>query len=189
VAKGDDSVFTEYGLVKGKYYMLLARMEPENNITMILEGFCRSKSALPLLVVGNTGNAFGKKLQQQFGQDKRICFAGPVYDGAKLYSFRNGCLLYFHGHSVGGTNPSLLEAMADGALIAAHNNEFNRAVLQQEGFYFSSAADVTALAESDFAAAEKEAMITANSKKIKELYNWPAVIDGYYNFFKGICKQ
>jgi glycosyltransferase involved in cell wall biosynthesis len=187
--KEDDSVFTEYGLVKANYCMLLARMEPENNIAMILEGFCSSKSPMQLLVVGNTGNDFGKKLQQQFGQDKRICFAGAVYDAAKLYSLRNGCFLYFHGHSVGGTNPSLLEAMADGALIAANDNEFNRAVLQQDGFYFSSVVEVTALAEKEFAAAEKQMMIAAGQKKIRELYNWPAVIDSYHDFFKNISKR
>ncbi len=188
VTTGDESVFTDYGLVKGKYCMLLARMEPENNIAMILEGFCSSSSAMQLLIVGNTGNAFGKKLQQRFGQDKRLCFAGPVYNGAKLYSLRNACHLYFHGHSVGGTNPSLLEAMADGAFIAAHHNEFNKAVLQQDGCYFSSAADVAVLVKKDFTATEKERMVTANSQKISEFYNWPVVIDSYYNFLKNICK-
>jgi glycosyltransferase involved in cell wall biosynthesis len=189
ITKGDDTALTDFGLVEGNYCMLLARMEPENNIAMILEGFCNSNTEMKFVVVGNTENGYGKKLQQRFGQDKRICFAGPVYDAAKLYSLRNGCRLYFHGHSVGGTNPSLLEAMADGALIAAHDNEFNRAVLQQDGCYFSSAADVAVLMKRDFTAAEKEMMITANSQKIKECYNWPAVVHGYYIFFKSISKQ
>jgi glycosyltransferase involved in cell wall biosynthesis len=188
VANEDDTVLAEYGLLKGNYCMLLARMEPENNIAMILEGFCRSSTVMQLLMVGNTGNAFGKKLQQRFGQDKRIRFAGAVYDAAKLYSLRNGCHLYFHGHSVGGTNPSLLEAMANGAFIAAHNNEFNKAILQQHGYYFSSVADVVALMERDFTTAEKEMMIKANSQKITAQYNWPTVIDSYYNFLKNIYK-
>ncbi len=186
--KGDETVLADLGLVKNNYCMLLARMEPENNIAMILEGFCRSNTSRQLLIVGNTGNAFGEKMRKYYGHDKRLCFAGPVYDASKLHSLRNGCSLYFHGHSVGGTNPSLLEAMADGVLIAAHNNEFNRAVLQHDGYYFSSAADVTALLEAAPDEAAKEIAIAANQKKIKELYNWPAVIDGYYDFFKNICK-
>jgi glycosyltransferase involved in cell wall biosynthesis len=187
-ANGNETVLAEYGLAKGSYCMLLARMEPENNIAMILEGFCSSSSDMQMLVVGNTGNAFGKLMQQKFANDKRVCFAGPVYDAAKLYTLRNGCHIYFHGHSVGGTNPSLLEAMADAALIAAHSNEFNRAILQQDGYYFSSAAAVTALLENNIDGADKDRMIAANLQKIKTIYNWPSVIEQYHQFFNNICK-
>jgi glycosyltransferase involved in cell wall biosynthesis len=186
VSGGDDTVLAEYGLVKGGYCMLLARMEPENNIAMVLEGFCRSKTTMKLLVTGSTANAYGKKMVRQFGQDGRIIFTGPLYNAAKLHSLRSNCCWYFHGHSVGGTNPSLLEAMADRAFIAAHDNAFNRAVLNDDAYYFSTARVVWLLLQMDIATAERQTKTAANFLKIQQQYNWPAVIDSYYHFFKDI---
>jgi glycosyltransferase involved in cell wall biosynthesis len=188
-AGGDETVFGEFGLKKKEYCMLLARMEPENNVHMVLTGFCSSSTAMPILVVGNTGNVYGKKIKQQFGQDKRVCFAGPLYDAAALHSLRGNCFLYFHGHSVGGTNPSLLEAMANGALIAAHDNEFNRAVLQEDAYYFSSPAGIPAMLQMAADDDGRKQKTAANLLKIQEQYNWPAVIDAYYHFFKQVTAK
>jgi len=79
---------------------------------------------------------------KRFSKVPSILFTGSLFDQQKLHSLRSFCSLYFHGHSVGGTNPSLLEAIAAQALIAAHDNPFNKAVLGTDAYYFSSAADV-----------------------------------------------
>jgi len=167
-----------FGVTPGNYYMLMARMEPENNIEMILSGFHQTASVNKFLVAGNTTNAFGKALIKKFKADDRICFAGAVYDSRVTHTLRKYCAMYFHGHSVGGTNPSLLEAMADKALIAAHNNEFNRAVLKDDAFYFGTAEDVRQLVHT---AAEKTTgiMIDNNFKRITTRYNWEHIIDQY----------
>lgn len=78
-----------------------------------------------MIIIGNPTNQFGTYLQSKFRDDQRIVFMGALYDKTKLHSLKAFSALYFHGHSAGGTNPSLLEAMASGALIAANNNEFN----------------------------------------------------------------
>ncbi|MEP6673915.1 MAG: DUF1972 domain-containing protein [Ferruginibacter sp.] len=178
----DESILSTYNIPKGNYYMLMARMEPENNIEMILDGFHRSASVNKFIVIGNTDNKFGKLLINKFGKDKRIIFAGAIYDAKIIHTLKTFCRLYFHGHSVGGTNPSLLEAMASRAPVAAHDNEFNRAVLNEDGYYFSSADDVTQLVQTILPAADIDKIISVNAEKIKEQYNWPSVINQYESF-------
>jgi glycosyltransferase involved in cell wall biosynthesis len=175
----DEELFKPYGLVKQKYYMLMARMEPENNIEMILDGFCKTDSAEQFIAIGNTGNAFGKKMIAKYGNDKRIRFTGAIFDETKINTLRKFCKLYFHGHSVGGTNPSLLEAMACQAVIAAHNNEFNRAVLQSDAFYFNTAHEVAGLINTIKLSENTSSMTNNNLKKIEEEFNWPAIVNKY----------
>jgi glycosyltransferase involved in cell wall biosynthesis len=169
----------EWSLQPGNYFLLIARMEPENNIETIINGFIESGSDNTLVITGNTANRFGKRIVQQFGTASNIRFTGAVFDQAKLDCLRSYCCLYFHGHSVGGTNPSLLEAMACGALIAAHDNPFNRAVLGEDAFYFSSHEDVTRLLCSNLAGSDKPGR---NLQKIKQYYSWNNIIDEYEKF-------
>ena len=122
----------EFGLKPEEYYILIARLEPENNIVMAIEGYLHSKEngRRPLIVVGKTNTPHGKELVEKYGREKNVRFVGGIYDFKKLDSVRHFSLAYFHGHSVGGTNPSLLEAMAAGCFVFAHDNIFNRAVLK-----------------------------------------------------------
>ena len=135
-------VLREFDLAPGNYCMMMARMEPENNIEMILDAFQQVATTNKILVLGKTDNQFGKKIVGKFSHDPRVIFAGPLYQAEKLHSLKVYCSIYFHGHSVGGTNPSLLEAMASRALIAAHDNPFNREVLNEDGLYFTSTDDI-----------------------------------------------
>ncbi|MBL7703102.1 MAG: DUF1972 domain-containing protein [Ferruginibacter sp.] len=175
----NEAALQNYGLVKQGYYMLMARMEPENNIEMILDGFCKTSSVEKFIVVGKISNSFGKKIAEKYRKDERIIFAGGIFEQNTINSLRKYCKLYFHGHSVGGTNPSLLEAMAGGALIAAHDNEFNRAVLNEDAFYFSTADEVMGLINTNKLREKAAGIICNNLKKIKEQFNWPAIVDAY----------
>lgn len=141
----NDEVLADYQLQKENYNLLIARMEPENNIEVILDGYVRSKMKTKFVVVGKTDNGFGKYLVHKFKKYSNILFLGGVYDMDKLNSLRKNSNLYFHGHSVGGTNPSLLEAMVSDTLICAHENVFNRSILGENGFYFSNETDVSYL--------------------------------------------
>lgn len=178
-----------FNITKDNYFMLMARMEPENNIEVILDGFCETKSHRKFIVVGNAGNAFGKRLVKKFSKDERILFTGPLYDSVILHSLKAFCNLYFHGHSTGGTNPSLLEAMASGALIAAHNNEFNHAVLEDDAFYFSNAKDIKELVARVDEGMGPDEKIGNNLKKITDKYNWPMIIEHYDQFLTKCFNQ
>lgn len=179
--------FTE--AVKEDYFLLMARMEPENNIETILEGFNKSNSTKSFKVLGNTDNRFGKFITNRFANDERIQFKGAIFDTPKVRSLQNNSYLYFHGHSVGGTNPSLLEAMASEALIAAHNNPFNKSVLNKDAFYFSNAAEVTQLVENVQRKDLEKNMVMNNLRKIKYQFNWERVIDQYEEFIVESYKR
>jgi glycosyltransferase involved in cell wall biosynthesis len=175
----NEELLKPYRIVKHEYYMLMARMEPENNIDMILEGFCKTAAVERFVVVGNTNNSFGKKMLEKYAGDKRVDFVGAIFEEGSTNALRKYCKLYFHGHSVGGTNPSLLEAMASGAAIAAHDNEFNRAVLQEDSFYFKNSNDVQELINTTNRSGVTTLMTNQNLEKIKTQFNWPAIIDAY----------
>lgn len=168
--------------LKEDYFLLMARMEPENNIEPILEGFNNSSSHRKFMVLGDTNNRFGKFITHKFKNDERIEFKGSIFDTAKVRVLQNNSYLYFHGHSVGGTNPSLLEAMASEALIAAHNNPFNKSVLNSDAFYFSNSKDVRNLVETVQRCAPEQAMVSNNLHKIKYQFNWEKIIDQYEQY-------
>jgi glycosyltransferase involved in cell wall biosynthesis len=168
--------------LKEDYFLLMARMEPENNIETILEGFNESNSCRKFKVLGDTSNRFGKFITHKFQNDDRIQFKGSIFDTGKVRALQNNSYLYFHGHSVGGTNPSLLEAMASEALIAAHNNPFNKSVLHADAFYFSNASEVRSLVETVQRKEPEKTMVSNNLHKIKHQFNWEKIIDQYEEF-------
>jgi len=176
--KPNDEILNQFGLVPFTYNMLIARMEPENNIEMILDGVKTAKSNAPFFVVGNPNNKFGHYLVEKFKSDKRIVFAGSIYDAETINNLRYYSCFYFHGHSVGGTNPSLLEAMGCKSLIVAHNNAFNKSVLGENSLYFQDAQEVANLLDNckrnDF-----EVFLDNNYNKIKTEYTWEKIISQY----------
>lgn len=177
----DEKLLETFGLQKENYFLLMARQEPENNIEMILDGYSMSGSDRKFIVIGNAENAFGKKMQGKFRPNRNIVFAGPVFDENKVRALTSCCSLYFHGHSVGGTNPSLLAAMAAKAPIAVHDNEFNRAVTAENASYFSNAKDVSdIIAEGDF---KKEDRINNNYEVILHEYSWERIASQYEDYF------
>lgn len=184
------SVLDMYDVEIRKYYLLVARLEPENNVEEILDGYASSKSDWPFLVIGGTDNRYGKFLMEKFSERCGIRFCGGVYNASHLNNLRHFCAAYFHGHSVGGTNPSLLEAMASGALIVAHDNEFNRAVLNGSGYYFSSSPDVTQLIDTEISATTKRAEFVAeNMQRIESTYSWPLIVNKYETYFQSILTD
>jgi glycosyltransferase involved in cell wall biosynthesis len=174
---------------KEDYFLLMARMEPENNIETILEGFNSSNSHRTFKVLGDTSNRFGKYIEHRFANDERIEFKGAIFDTPKVHALQNNSYLYFHGHSVGGTNPSLLEAMASKALIAAHDNLFNKAVLHSDAFYFSDAEEVRNIVETVQRKEPESTMVNNNLHKIKSLFNWQTIVDQYENLIVESYQQ
>lgn len=188
VTEVDAAVLEKFQLEKLKYNMLIARIEPENNVETILEGVVLSDSKTPFLVVGDyTNNSFGKRIKEKFKNCEQIIFLGSIYNNHELNSLRFFCNLYFHGHSVGGTNPSLLEAMGSGNLIIAHNNIFNKAVLKKDAYYFYTPEDVSYYLKTKNKNSENK-KIQNNLEKIETDYNIDKINGSYLSYFNE-CLQ
>ena len=183
----DKTVLKEYNLNPYEYDMLVARLEPENSVEVILDGFTDTNVNRDFLVIGNTKTALGKKLVDKY-HDNRIKFVGYVNEIEKLDSLRYFSNLYFHGHTVGGTNPSLLEAMASNAFICAQDNIFNKAILGEDAVYFSSADEVCAIVESTLKKENGKSLLS-NKEKVSKIYAWETIISQYEVFLKDNLKK
>lgn len=179
----DKTILNQFGVSPYKYNLLIARMEKENNIEAILKGHLLANTSTPLLVVGNTNNGYGRMLQKKYNSSS-VKFCNAIYDLNLLNHLRWYSHYYFHGHSVGGTNPSLLEAMASGALIIAHNNIFNRSVLGDDAFYFETPEDITAIINKQDSKEKYADIIQRNSTKIAADYSWQKITNQLDTLFR-----
>lgn len=175
----------EYGVEAYNYDMLIARLEPENSIEVILDGVAKSSVKRKFLVIGKHETKYGEYLKEKFKNETNIIFVGGVYNQSKLDNLRCFSNIYFHGHTVGGTNPSLLEAMGSKALICANNNEFNSAILGKDAFYFNTSNEVTKVIDS-IKKVDYNQYMDNNIEKIKNIYEWETIIDQYENFLMSI---
>ncbi len=164
------------------FHLVVARFEPENHVLEIVRGYVASHAVLPLVVVG--GAPFAAEYTQQIhaaaADDERVRFLGPVYDQAVLDSLYFHALTYLHGHSVGGTNPSLLRAMGAGTATTAYDVGFNREVLGIDGRYFAQSGDLS----EHLAEAEKDIdATTQRGIRLRERagarYSWDDVTERY----------
>lgn len=181
----DASVLAKYDVEQGKYNMVMARFEPENNLDMVLEGVAMSEENPVMLVVGNHQTKYGHYLKDKFQKHGNIRFMGGIYNLEHLNNLRYYSNLYFHGHTVGGTNPSLLEAMASQAFIIAHDNDFNKGILGENGYYFKTAADVKNL----LATVKKNDnlhLVRRNFDAIVNQYNWNKINGDYLELFESV---
>tara|TARA_B110000459_G_scaffold182419_1_gene210577 strand:- start:29 stop:802 length:774 start_codon:yes stop_codon:yes gene_type:complete len=177
-------ILKEYNLKLYNYDIVISRMEPENNIEIIIEGYLDSKKERDLVIIGSLETKFGKYISEKYN-DNSIKYLGFVSGLDALNSLRYFSNLYFHGHSVGGTNPSLLEAMASNSLICAHDNIFNKSILENDAFYFKNIAQVSGLMDAKIKNKENE-LVNSNQVKIKNFYSWGKIVDDYNRFFKRI---
>lgn len=180
----NENILKDYDLLPYSYDILIARLEPENSLEMILDGRQLSAISRPFLVIGNTKTTFGAYLLNKYKNNDKIKFLNSIYDINVLNNLRYFSNLYFHGHTVGGTNPSLLEAMASSALIAANENEFNSTILGKDAYYFKDSIGVKKLLESINKNDFEQSKVISNLSKIKSLYSWEVIIDTYEKFFK-----
>lgn len=178
----DAAILSQYGVTEGNYNMLIARLEPENNIETILDGVVLANDTTPFLVVGKHETRYGEYLKSKYATSAVIRFMGGIYHLEHLNNLRYFSNLYFHGHSVGGTNPSLLEAMASGALIVAHQNVFNAAILKDNALYFSNARDV-ASALSLTKKNDNLRLVQRNLEAIDREFSWNSINEAYENVF------
>ena len=160
------------------YAFGVCRIEPENNVHVILEAFAE-EGALPLVMVGNWEHSdYGKRLQAQYASNPNITLLAPIYDQRQLNAYRAHCRLYLHGHSCGGTNPSLVEAMYLGLPIAAFDCNFNRETTENKALYFQDAISLRTLVKEK--TAESLAAVASAMKEIADRrYTWKRIAQCY----------
>jgi glycosyltransferase involved in cell wall biosynthesis len=184
---GDKTVLEAFNLAAGEYYLVTARLEPENNIRNIILGYLGAGLTEPLIVVGDYSGNYGRKIWREFKDQEQIIFAGAIYHEESLDNLRYYSKALVHGHSVGGTNPSLLEAMAAGAWIIAHDNPFNRFTLEEDALYFNSIEQLTLqLRDLENRLPASQEMIKNNLEKIRTDYQWDDIIKRYEGLFQDL---
>ena len=167
---------TEKHEIPAEYAFALCRIEPENNVHLILEACLTSNQ--PIKFIGNWDNSdYGKELRRRYADHASIELLDPVYDLAQLFSYRAHCKVYLHGHSAGGTNPSLVEMMHFAKPILAYDCNYNRATMNNHGGYFASAEDLSALlSKGEFLAHNSG---TALRDIAIEKYTWSGIRQAY----------
>lgn len=166
------------GLEPGKYLLSVARLEPENNVDKLIEAYAKAEPDMPCVVVGDTNypSEYVKHIRRVASEGVR--FEGFVYDQNELTSLYQHSYAYVHGHEVGGTNPSLLHAMAASSCVLANDVVYNREVLGPTGIYWDSA---DALAKEIYRVVDDPAraasLRTAAYARVRERYDWESVTD------------
>lgn len=172
---------TPDGLPDG-FSLALCRIEPENNVAMILHAF--SKTALPLVFVGNWENSdYGRDLRAQYSGFDNLHLVDPIYDPSALWHVRSRASAYIHGHSAGGTNPSLVEMMFFGIPIHAFDCVFNRFTTDNEATFFASSEQLaqTITAQPDDTLSDSGARLYELARHI---YTWQKISQKYFELFQ-----
>lgn len=154
----------------GSYFSLVMRMEPENNIKPIIEGFKKATTTKPLLLIGPSTPFFEQECLPLVDGIK-VRYMGPIYDRVRLLNIRRHSYAYIHGHSVGGTNPTLIEAIGLKNRVIAFNSIFNREVCGEHACYFNNADDLALTIEADNFPAPPI---------LSAAYEWDSVASSYY---------
>ena len=177
----DPAPLAKLGLEPGGYDLVVCRAEPENHLLESIRAHSRVGCTRQLVVVANTDGdtAYCREVRRWTSDHLRL--TGPIYDRAVLDSLRAYSHAYLHGHSVGGTNPSLVEAMGSGALVVAHDNPFNREVLADAGLYFRDESDLQATLEEleGLTPDRLRAYGDAARARVRDHYRWDDVADRY----------
>lgn len=192
VLKDDDPKFLhwleEKNLKVNDYYLIVGRFVPENNFETIIREFMKSDSTKSLAIITTANDKFLKELEERlhFERDERVKFVGTVYNQELLKKIRENAYGYFHGHSVGGTNPSLLEALGSTKINLLLDVGFNREVGEDAALYWNkepgNLAHLIHQAEQLTPAAIEELGAKAK-KRIKEAYSWDYIVDQYEKLF------
>ena len=189
---GASSTLIEYGadIIKDEieyfegypkdFDLVIARFEPENHIEEIIAAY-ESQREATLVLVANRNTKLFKKLSSRIQQAQNIIFNGPIYNKTELAFLKLNCRYYIHGHSVGGTNPSLLEALAAGCNILIHDNDFNKDVVDQYGQTWSNQTKLENLISKD---AERFTTIDDQKKYCAERFNWKLIAEKHLALFE-----
>lgn len=180
IESADSSIVGALGLAPNGYYTVIARPEPENSLLEIVEGFSRQPRSRKLAVLGKYDgeNDYHRQVLEAAGED--VVFLGPIYDKKVVQALRYFSSAYVHGHQVGGTNPSLVEALGASNPVIAHDNPFNRWVAGSGARYFDGAsAFASLLDEIEGGTAQLQSMSAASASRHQEAFTWERILGQY----------
>lgn len=179
--------FDKWSSQEKDYYLIVGRFVPENNYETAIRQFMKSSTERDLIIICNQeGNPYFEELRQKtnFEKDKRIKFVGTVYDQALLKYIRNQAFAYIHGHEVGGTNPGLLEALAQTDLNLVLGVDFNQQVAKDTAYYWHKEDDsLAALIDQVDKEQDFRALGQAAKDNMKEDYTWEKIVGEYEELF------
>lgn len=181
--------YKEKGLSPKSYYLVVGRFVPENNYETMIREFMKSHSKRDFALITNVSDKFLEELKEKthFDQDPRIKFVGTVYDKELLMKIRGNAYGYFHGHEVGGTNPSLLEALGSTDLNLLLDVGFNREVAEDAALYWNKQpGNLASLIDQadNMNAGEITELGEKSSQRVVEAYSWQHIADEYKQLFK-----
>ncbi len=192
ITERDASILDQYGLKPHDYFLVACRIEPENNIDIIIREFEKTTIPKKLIIAGgaNYKSSYLQKLMST--QDKRVVFLGPVYAEGHIEQIHLHAFAYIHGHEVGGTNPSLLKAMACGNVILAHNVCFNREVLNNDSLLWNK--EEGSLRSKLIQVVEnyshyQKVLPKEYIQRIQDYYTWDKVGKDHELFFRWINRE
>lgn len=170
------------------YALHVGRIEPENNVEMMLEAFSHLPG-MPIVVVGNWGNsAYGKDLKQRFAEFSNLHLLDPVYDPGALHKIRSNARMYIHGQSVGGTSPALVEMMHFGVPIAAYDCVYNRHTTEDKALFFKDAQELASRVKALVPEAARD--VGQDMQRVAlERYTWDVVGQAYYDLFDRLARE
>ncbi len=186
----DQAILDKYSLMHNEYYLVVSRLEPENNIRMIVEGYLNAETVLPLVIVGTILDTDYVRKILKYRSDK-VVLLGGIYDRSELQALRYSCSAYIHGHSVGGTNPSLLEALGSGNICICHDNIFNREVTASRMFYFSNREDLREAIETvgQLRTDSRKKVKQFGIDRVQQYYNWDRIASRYDDLLQSIPQK
>lgn len=187
--KPDHSSLQQYGLEPGKYFLIVTRIEPDNNTDILIREYKAANLNRPLIIIGGARypSEFSRAIEAEANEQVR--FLGGIYESAVLNSIYTNAFVYLHGHVVGGTNPALLRAMNAGVACAAFDINFTREVIGEQGIFFSDKEGDLAgkLQQLEAKPKETQSRGKALGKRASEVYRWDAVADAYAVLFKQLA--
>lgn len=189
--EGAETWYKKSGIVPNQYYLIVGRFVPENNYETMISEFMKTNTTRKLVIISNVEeNSFYEELKEKtdFLKDDRILFAGTLYDKETLTVIRKNAFAYIHGHEVGGTNPSLLEALATTKVNLLLGVDFNKEVGQDGAIYFNKTEgnlaniidNIEKMTQQERNLLEKKA-----KQQIYDHYNWDFIVDEYERVFLG----
>lgn len=177
-----DKILKKYELISSQYALAICRIEPENNVHIILEAFSKMSNK-KLVFIGNWGKSdYGQELKAKYENYENIRILSAVYDLNTLYVLRANCLLYMHGHSAGGTNPSLVEAMFFSKPIFAYDCVYNRKTTENKAFYFGSTNELIAKLKNS--SSDLDASAAAMAEIANRRYRWETIVSQYESLYE-----
>jgi glycosyltransferase involved in cell wall biosynthesis len=189
IESADAGILQQYGLSPNGYAIMIARPEPENSVLEIVQAWSRNRQGMKLVVLGTYSSDVPLQKAVLDAASDEVMFVGAIYEKAVIAALRFYARVYIHGHQVGGTNPSLVEALGAGNAVIAHDNRFNRWVAGEQARYFECADSLAAVLDQvlhdEIAIAQ---MSRSSVARHREEFTWSKVLQSYEGLFFSLLE-